>query len=147
MSSESPSATSGPPHASSWAAPPEFYIDENVAGRTLRQAITALGYVVHTPAQIFGAEALADGVRDEAWLREVGRHGWAVIGRDTKILQRPDEAAAYRAAKVHMFLFPGQATRSALVDLLSANLAAICTEWSRSEPGAFLVHATGLRRL
>lgn len=55
--------------------------------------------------------------------------------------------ASYRSAKVHMFLFPGQATRPELLDLLTVNFAAICTEWSRSDPGAFLVQATGLRRL
>jgi len=45
------STTSGPPHASFWAEPPEFYIDENMAGRTVRRFITDLGYVVHTPSR------------------------------------------------------------------------------------------------
>jgi len=48
------STTSGPPHASFWAEPPEFYIDENMAGRTVRRFIADLGYVVHTPAAVFG---------------------------------------------------------------------------------------------
>jgi hypothetical protein len=38
-SSGSPSTTSGPPSASSWAAPPEFYLDENIAGRTIAHAL------------------------------------------------------------------------------------------------------------
>jgi hypothetical protein len=35
--------TSGPPPASSWAAPPEFYTDENTGTRAVRRRLTDLG--------------------------------------------------------------------------------------------------------
>lgn len=39
--------TSEPPPASSWAAPPEFYLDENSVTRMVRRLLTSLGYRVH----------------------------------------------------------------------------------------------------
>jgi hypothetical protein len=47
--------TSEPPHASSWATPPEFYLDENTVTRSVRRLLNELGYVVHTPAELFGS--------------------------------------------------------------------------------------------
>ncbi len=41
--------TSEPPHASSWATPPEFYPDENIVTRSVCRLLTGLGYSVHTP--------------------------------------------------------------------------------------------------
>ncbi|MBF6411246.1 hypothetical protein [Nocardia farcinica] len=128
---------SEPPHASSWAAPPEFYIDENLAGRTLRRTISDLGYVVHTPASLYGSRSAAEGTRDEVWLRDVGQRGWVVLARDTTILATPHELAAYRAARVHMFLFDGNATRAELVDALRSLLRDICTASSSGTPGVW----------
>jgi hypothetical protein len=44
--------TSEPPRASSWATPPEFYLDENTVTRSVRRLLTGLGYPVHTPAAL-----------------------------------------------------------------------------------------------
>jgi PIN like domain len=140
-SSGSPSTTSEPPSASSWAAPPELYLDENIAGRTIAGGLRDLGYLVHTPAELYGSREAAEGVRDEVWLADVGRHGWTVISRDTKILQRRAELAAYKAAKLHMFLYPGQATREALLEALRATLSDVCTMSSRATPGVWRVHS------
>jgi hypothetical protein len=32
--------TSEPPHVSSWATPPEFYLDENTVTRSVRRLLT-----------------------------------------------------------------------------------------------------------
>lgn len=135
---------SEPPPASSWAAPPEFYIDENTTGRTLRKRFERYGYVVHTPAELFGSLAQARGRADEEWLARVAAHGWAVIGRDTKILERPGELAAYERSGLHMFLFPGQATVQQLVDLVDIHLRDICTATTDRVPQVHKVTATGL---
>jgi hypothetical protein len=63
---------SGPPHASSWATPPEFYLDENVAGKTVRRLLSELGYLVHTPSELDLLTA-----PDVDWLEHVGRYGWS----------------------------------------------------------------------
>lgn len=94
---------------------------------------------MHTPPRLYGSRGAAEGVSDARWLRDVGRHGWVVIGRDTKILERPDELAAYRAARVHMVLFPGQATRAQLVELLHRHLHDICMHASLRSPRVYRV--------
>ncbi|MGH3969724.1 MAG: hypothetical protein ACRDTV_16795 [Mycobacterium sp.] len=125
---------SEPPHASSWAAPPEFYLDENLAGKTLRRFLQDRGYTVHTPAELFGTRAVSEGVPDGTWLKLVGERHWIVFGRDTRILERASELDAYRRAKVHMFLFPGNATREELIAIAAATLAIICTKAAEAKP-------------
>lgn len=125
---------SEPPPASSWAAPPEFYADENLAGRTLVQALRRLGYVVHTPPELFGSRTAAEGVNDEDWLPVVGSHGWAVISKDDKIRTTAHEFAALRAARVHTFFFPNQATRDQLTEIIAALLGEMCTATSARAP-------------
>ncbi|QTI68532.1 hypothetical protein [Gordonia polyisoprenivorans] len=136
-----------PPHASSWAAPPEFYLDENLAGRALRRRIEGYGYVVHTPPSLYGERKAAEGTPDEVWLRDVGRRGWAAIGRDTTILVTPSELAAYRRAKIHLFLFHGEATRAQLLEALDANLREMCTHCMSGTPTVWRVHGPPRPRL
>lgn len=143
MSTESASTTSGPPPASSWAAPPEFYTDENITTRAVRRYLTRLGYVVHTPAELYGTRDAASGARDEDWLSRVGPRGWTVIGRDAKIYERPAELDAYRRARIHIFLLPGQALVAELVHLIEVNLADICTLASSSQPGTWRLTIKG----
>lgn len=131
--------TSEPPHASSWAAPPEFYIDEGLAGRSLRRFFEDRGYVVHTPPQVFGSRHEAEGTPDEVWLTRCGKDGWAAIAKDTKILQRPDELAALLRAKIHIFYYPGNATREELLELAAATLAEVCARSSLAGGGAWRI--------
>ena len=117
--------TSEPPHASSWATPPEFYLDENTVTRSVRRLLTGLGYTVHTPAELFGGRESSLGAADEEWLRRVTGRRWAVIGRDVKIYERPWELKAYRRARVQVFLLPGQALAAQLTHLVAVNLREI----------------------
>lgn len=140
MSSEYPGIRSEPPHASSWAAPPEFYLDENLAGKTLRTSIERYGYTVHTPPELYGTRKAAEGTLDEVWLRDVGLRGWSAIGRDTTILKTPSELMAYKAAKIHLFLFDGNAKRAELVDTVAATLREICIYCMGGKPSVWRVH-------
>jgi hypothetical protein len=140
---ESASRRSGPPPASSLAAPPEFYADENVVTRSVRSLLTRLGYVLHSPAELYGSHEASLGARDEDWLAKVGRHRWTVLGRDLKIYERPSELAAYRASRLQVFLLPGQARAAELVELVEVNLAQICAIASTREPGTWRLTSRG----
>jgi hypothetical protein len=135
---------SAPPLASSWAEPPEFYIDENLAGRSIRRFIADLGYRVHTPAEVFGRERLEGGLKDEDWLPVIGAQGWVVYSRDHHILSRELELKAYLQARVHMFLLPGTATRQHLLDLVGTNLAHVCAVASARQPSVYWLTPYGL---
>ncbi|GAB3457023.1 hypothetical protein GCM10027570_39120 [Streptomonospora sediminis] len=137
MSSGSTSTPYGVPHASHWAEPPEFYLGANIAGRSIRRCLVDLGYVVHTPAELYGSIESADGRSDEDWLARISPYGWAVIGKDEKILQRPHELAAYRAAKVHMFLLPNNVKRDVLIEILHTNPKEMCVNATGRVPGVW----------
>lgn len=130
---------SEPPPASSWAAPPEFYIDEGLAGKSLRRFFEDLGYVVHTPWSVFGSRHEAQGTPDAIWLARCGEERWAAIAKDTKILERPDELAALVKAKVHIFYYPGNATRAELLAIGAATLADVCAMASLVGGGAWRI--------
>lgn len=106
-----------------------------------------LGYVVHTPAELFGTREAALGASDALWLAKVAKTGWAVLNRDTNIMRRRDELAAYRRAGVHMFYLPGEVTVAALVELVSVNLTEICTVTSARNPKLRYLTPEGLKEV
>src|SRR5262249_20860293 len=89
--------TSEPPPASSWAAPPEFYLDENSVTRMVRRLLTSLGYKCHTPPEVFGNRVRSLGADDEEWLGRIAGTGWIVLNWDARIMERPDEQEATQA--------------------------------------------------
>ncbi len=110
----------------------------------MRRRLDELGYVVHTPAQLYGSREAALGAEDTDWLPRVGRNRWTVIGRDAKIYERPAELEAYKRARVHVFLLPGQALVAELVHLVEVNLAGICALAPSRSPGTWRLTLTGL---
>jgi PIN like domain len=106
-------------------------------GRTVRRFLADLGYAVHTPTSVFGRERLVEGLQDKDWLPVVGANGWVVFCRDQHILQRDLELEAYLAARVHMFMLPGTASRQQILELLTANLRAICSLAVARKPNVY----------
>jgi hypothetical protein len=129
------------------AAPPEFCADENTVTRSVRNLLTRPGYILHTPAELYGSREAALGARDEDWPAKVGRHHWTVLGRDLKIYERPSELAAYQASRLQVFLLPGQATASGLVGLAEINLAQICAIARRGSRERGASHTAGHNHL
>ena len=48
-------------------------------------------------------DLFADDTPDVDWIAEVGRRGLVVLTRDQEIRRRPNELAAVRAARIHLF--------------------------------------------
>ena len=142
----SESTQSEPPLASSWAQPPEFYFDENAVTRTVWKMLKSLGYRCHTPPEVFGTRAESLGADDREWLGRIAGTGWIVLNRDAKIMERPYELDAYRAAKVHMFYLPAQATRCQLQSLVSANLGDIIANATSRTPDVWRITSHGVER-
>jgi PIN like domain len=81
---------------------PEFFIDRSLGRRVVPDALRASGLVVHTMASVYG-EPVAQRLRDEIWLREVGERGWVVLMKDDAIRRRPAERDALIAGGVRAF--------------------------------------------
>lgn len=87
--------TAAPPDA---AASPTFFIDRDLWSRRLDAALREAGipFVAHR-------DLFAGDTPDVEWIAEVGRRGWVLLTRDQEIRRRPNELAAVRAARVHLF--------------------------------------------
>ncbi|MBA9003649.1 hypothetical protein HNR21_002531 [Actinomadura cellulosilytica] len=99
---------------------------------------------MHTPAELYGSREQAEGAPDEDWLPRVGRHGWAVLGCDAKIFERPWELRAYLQAKLHAFLLPGNALIAERVSLVEVCLAEICAVHMSEPPAVWKLTPKGL---
>lgn len=97
--------------------------------------------MVHTPARLYGSLDAALGAPDTDWLARVGQKGWAVIGRDAKIYERPAELAAYLEARIQVFLLPGQARVAEMIGLVDCCLAAILRRHRAAEPWDLAHHS------
>ena len=106
--------------------------------------LRGLGYLIHTPAELYGSREAALGAGDDDWLGRVSPHGWACLTRDLKIYERPHELEAYRRAQVHVFLLPGEARSSTLTELISRCLPEICTVAVSRSPQSWKLTKSGL---
>lgn len=87
--------------AASSRSPPEvtLFIDRSLGQQVVAQALREVGAIVETHDQHFAVDA-----PDEAWLREAGARGWAVLTKDRRIRYRKNEKAAVVDAKVRLFV-------------------------------------------
>jgi len=88
-------STAAPPDA---GAAPTIFIDRDLWGRRLDAALHQAGirFVAHRAL-------FADDTPHVDWIAEVGRRGLIVLTRDQEIRRRPNELAAVRAARIHLF--------------------------------------------
>ena len=93
--------------------PPPLFVDRSLGRIIIATALRAHGVEVHTHDAHFPENA-----RDEEWLAEVGRRGWAVITKDARIRYRETELTALVAGGVKAFVL----TRG---DLSGPEMAAI----------------------
>ncbi|MBP7675599.1 MAG: hypothetical protein KBB14_04700 [Thermoanaerobaculia bacterium] len=77
---------------------PPFFLDENLSGKELREALVSWGYQVERIQDHF-----APGTPDTVWLTKVGREGWLLLTKDRAIARKPAELSAYLTARVYGF--------------------------------------------
>lgn len=107
--------------------------------------LRGLGYAIHTPAELYGSRDAALGAADDDWLARVGARGWACLTRDLKIYERPAELEAYRQARLHVFLLPGEATAAQLTELVTICLADMCSVAVARAPQTWKLTKNGLQ--
>jgi predicted nuclease of predicted toxin-antitoxin system len=80
------------------AARVTLFIDRDLWSRRLDAALREAGipFVAHR-------DLFANDTPDVEWIAEVGRRAMVVLTRDQEIRRRPNELAAVRAARIHLF--------------------------------------------
>ena len=128
MRSRKPSAASSPSKPPS--QPPPLFIDRSLGRHAIPDALRMQGVEVHVHDDDFPQDA-----RDEEWLPEVGRRGWAVITKDAKIRYRLTEQAALIAGGVRAFILTrGDLTGPEMAGIVVAALPHIARFSARHEP-------------
>jgi PIN like domain len=90
----------------------EFFIDRSLGRKHLAGALLKRGFTAHTMASVYG-ETVAQGLEDEQWLKDAGRHGWVVLMKDDAIRRRPSERDALAEAGVRAFCLTNANLRAA----------------------------------
>ena len=88
--------------AASSPSPPDrlvFFTDANLGRRVVPEALRTAGEEVKIHDDCF-----APGTQDSVWLREVGRNGWVVLTKDSRIRYRRNEMEALLSSGTRSFV-------------------------------------------
>ena len=118
-------------------APPEplvFFVDRSLGRKVIPNALRLVGEEVRVHDDLFPQDA-----KDEDWLAIVGKHGWIVLTKDTRIRYHAIEVNALRAAAVRAFVLTakGDLSGQEMADVFVKALPAI-KRLSRKEFPPFL---------
>lgn len=126
---------------------PEFFVDRNLAPRTVPAALRTAGWRLRTHAEVYGSRD--EVVADVEWLELCGREELVVPSKDKRIRYRPAEIAAIRRFRVRAFvLTSGNLTAGEQVQRLLRNAAAIetaCRARGQSSNGLVQLWMCGAR--
>lgn len=130
-------------------APPEFLIDRSLGlGIQMAEAITDLGYAVHTLRSFYGSEEAAQRVDDATWVRDVGDRGWLAFTKDDRVRRERLVREAMMRSSTKVFcltnahLKAGEQARRFL-----RNLPSIIRQGQRPGPFVYGVYPGGIARL
>lgn len=80
-----------------------FFIDRCLGSVRLAAALRQSGITVEIHDDHFPKDA-----QDEDWLPEVGKRGWIVLTKDSRIAKRTSERLAVASANIRMFVLASQ---------------------------------------
>ncbi len=107
-----------------------MFLDENLSGKELREALESWGYEVHRPADHFER-----GTPDVEWITIVGRKGWLLLTKDRAIARKPAELAIFVKARARaFFLAHGDLNRQEIVASVEAALERIARLVKKTRP-------------
>lgn len=135
--------------ASSYSAPPSFYLDEGLNARSLRRALSEAGYEWKNAGNLDPAGWSATrGIQDEQWLRLLKGSGCTVLTKDFRIYQRPHERQAWLRSGLHVFAFGGRdESFDTLLEVLELRFDDICARASSKLAGYWVVTRSGIRHI
>jgi hypothetical protein len=110
---------------------PVFFVDRSLGRKIIPAALRQAGEEVRIHDDLFPQNA-----RDESWLTEVGKRGWIVLTKDTRIRYHAIEVNALRAAAVRAFVLTakGDLSGSEMAGIFVKALPAIKRLCSRQSP-------------
>ncbi len=119
-------------------SPPEsvtFFTDENLGRYIVPEALRRAGEEV-----IAFHERFESGTKDLTWLPEVGRNGWILLTKDSRIRYRQNEIQALLSSKTRTFvLVSSNLPGSEIADILIKAIPRM-KRFTRQRPQPFIAH-------
>ncbi len=110
-----------------------LFLDVNLDGRILAEALTKAGATIERHSAHFAGEA-----PDVEWIPIVAARGWIILTRDRRIISRSLEVEVLRRAGAAMFaVIGGQLSAPVMAQILVENLPKI-TQISAARPKPFI---------
>lgn len=117
------------------SAQPTFLVDRSL-GKSIAVALREAGLDVRAMDEVYG-DLGGQRLKDEDWLRDAGRNGWAVLTKDKRIRRRELERDALTEAKVRAFcLTSGKLTADEQIERFVHNRYRILQR--ARKPGPFI---------
>ena len=122
--------------------PLEVFCDRSLGKHQVPNALRALGWQVHTMADVYGEEQ-AGTLSDRQWLADAGAQGWVVLHKDAAIArlrggQPGPELAALIGAGVRAFCLMSAQLPGAEQAKRFVAASAVIEQIARSQPGPFV---------
>ena len=128
------------------APPPEFFVDRSLGRHIVADAIRALGYVVHSMADVY-PDGEDQRVADTQWIADADERGWVVLTKDERITRRPNEQAALAASQLRVFaLGTKNMTGPEMAERYVANINRIVQRSRKERPFVDIVHPDSVER-
>ena len=117
-----------------------FFIDRCL-GKKLADSLRNVGATVEIHDDHFAPD-----IKDEDWLREVGKDNWVVLTKDKKIASRRLELLAVAQGNVRLFAFVDGDVSGVVVAQAFVNALENMRGFMRGNPAPFIakVHQSGL---
>lgn len=115
-----------------------FFIDRSLGSRLVPDALRKAGAQVEIHDDHFAQDE-----EDPVWLDAVGRKGWIVLTRDTRIRRRTIEKRALEAARVRAFVFTRGNVQTSQVAQIFVSYLPRMVEMAERERPPFIALITG----
>ena len=114
----------------------------------MAQAITDLGYQVHTLRSLYGSEEEAQMVTDEKWVSDVGERGWLAFTKDDRLRRERLVQLAMMESSTKVFcLANGNLKADEQAHRFLVNLTRIIVQGRQPGPYMYGVYPNRITRL
>jgi PIN like domain len=125
---------------------PEFFVDRSLGRRIVPEALRALGFTVHTMAEVYpGGEDQS--VVDARWIADADRAGWVALTKDERIFRNPEEQGALVRGRLRVFAIANQhLTGPEMAGYLTTNINRIVQRSRKRGPFVYVVYRESVER-
>jgi hypothetical protein len=128
------------------APPPEFFIDRSLGRYIVAEAIRALGYVVHSMADVYPKDEDLH-VRDTRWIADADANSWVVLTKDERITRHADEQLALIEGHLRVFAIGNQhLTGPVMATYYVTNINRVVQRARKPGPFVDIVHPDRVER-